>query len=204
MGGKMAHAAVVRNHHHGAPAAVQFREQLHDGVAAAGIDPEALQRLISEQTLPPGFRLTLLLRSGEGIDGRARLPGWDDTDDYSSSYRRRGTAGGYGGSAGKAKNPSGGAQNGARKTNGSGWGKTSFDWSSTTPARSTVGRSTPPAPAAPEQKFRAGQRVRHPSWGEGLVISSRMLDGEETLDVAFESVGIKRLIASLAKLVLVE
>ena len=40
----------------------------------------------------------------------------------------------------------------------------------------------------------------HASWGEGLVISSRILDGEETLDVAFESVGIKRLIASLAKL----
>jgi diguanylate cyclase (GGDEF)-like protein/PAS domain S-box-containing protein len=37
------------------------------GVAAAGIDPEALQRLISEQTLPPGFRLTLLLRSGEAL-----------------------------------------------------------------------------------------------------------------------------------------
>jgi DNA helicase-2/ATP-dependent DNA helicase PcrA len=42
--------------------------------------------------------------------------------------------------------------------------------------------------------------VRHPTWGEGLILSSRILDGEETLDVAFDSVGIKRLIASLAKL----
>ena len=148
----------------------------------------------------------LLARSGEGLDGRARLPGWDDTDDYGSGYRRRGSTAGYGGYAGKPKSTSNTSQGGAssRKTNGSGWGKTSYDWTNPTPARSTVGRSTPPAPAAPEQKFRAGQRVRHPSWGEGLVISSRILDGEETLDVAFESVGIKRLIASLAKLEMVE
>jgi len=149
----------------------------------------------------------LLARTGEGLDGRMRLPGWDDTDDYGSGYRRRSSTASYGGYAGKSKSTSNASQGGAgsRKTNGSGWGKTSYDWTNPAPARSTVGRSTPPpAPAAPEQKFRAGQRVRHASWGEGLVISSRILDGEETLDVAFESVGIKRLIASLAKLETVE
>ncbi len=60
----------------------------------------------------------------------------------------------------------------------------------------------PPARPAPivQQQYRSGMRVRHPSWGEGMVIESRILDGEETLDVIFESVGFKRLLASLAKL----
>jgi len=44
-------------------------------------------------------------------------------------------------------------------------------------------------------------RVSHPTWGEGIVLDSKMIDGEETVDVTFESVGFKRLIASLAKLV---
>jgi len=126
----------------------------------------------------------LLLRSGDGLDNRARLPGWDDTDDYRSFGRR-----------------SSSRSNDVSRSSKPSWGKTSYDWSNPQPARSTVNRATPPpAPADPEQKYRAGQRVRHASWGEGLIISSRILDGEETLDVAFESVGIKRLIASLAKL----
>jgi DNA helicase II / ATP-dependent DNA helicase PcrA len=37
-------------------------------------------------------------------------------------------------------------------------------------------------------------------WGEGIVIDSRMQDGDEIIDVVFESVGIKRLAASLANL----
>lgn len=49
-------------------------------------------------------------------------------------------------------------------------------------------------------KYHATQRVRHPVWGEGVILESRIDDGEETLDVHFESVGFKRLIASLAKL----
>jgi DNA helicase-2/ATP-dependent DNA helicase PcrA len=43
-------------------------------------------------------------------------------------------------------------------------------------------------------------RVRHSLWGEGVVLESRIEDGEETVDVHFESVGFKRLLASLAKL----
>jgi DNA helicase-2/ATP-dependent DNA helicase PcrA len=51
-----------------------------------------------------------------------------------------------------------------------------------------------------EAKFRAGMRVQHPTWGEGMVLNSRLQDGDETVDVVFESVGIKRLAASLANL----
>ena len=58
----------------------------------------------------------------------------------------------------------------------------------------------PPAPKVVQQQYRPGMRVRHPIWGEGLVVDSRVLDGEENVDVAFESVGFKRLLASLARL----
>jgi DNA helicase-2/ATP-dependent DNA helicase PcrA len=43
-------------------------------------------------------------------------------------------------------------------------------------------------------------RVKHGVWGEGMVLESRIQDGDETIDVVFESVGFKRLVASLANL----
>jgi DNA helicase-2/ATP-dependent DNA helicase PcrA len=43
-------------------------------------------------------------------------------------------------------------------------------------------------------------RVRHSIWGEGIVLNSKIQDSDETVDVVFESVGIKRLAASLANL----
>ena len=61
-------------------------------------------------------------------------------------------------------------------------------------------RAEPVAEPVTEAKFRAGMRVMHPSWGEGMVLDSRLQDNDETVDVVFESVGIKRLAASLAKL----
>jgi DNA helicase-2/ATP-dependent DNA helicase PcrA len=51
-----------------------------------------------------------------------------------------------------------------------------------------------------EIKFRAGTRIKHPSWGEGIVLDSKIQDDDEIVDVVFESVGIKRLSASLANL----
>ncbi len=57
-------------------------------------------------------------------------------------------------------------------------------------------------PAAPilETHFSANMNVHHPSWGQGLVLESRIQDGEEVVDVHFDSVGFKRLLASLANL----
>jgi len=52
--------------------------------------------------------------------------------------------------------------------------------------------------------YKAGMRVRHNVWGEGLVIDDRIVDGNEIVDVAFASVGFKRLDAVLAKLEVVE
>ncbi len=56
-----------------------------------------------------------------------------------------------------------------------------------------------PASAAPA-KYRAGTRIKHPSWGEGIVLDSKIQDDDEIVDVVFESVGIKRLSAGLANL----
>ena len=62
-----------------------------------------------------------------------------------------------------------------------------------------------PQPAARiEMQFRAGMKVRHSAWGDGIVLTSRIQDNDETVDVVFESVGIKRLAASLANLTILK
>jgi DNA helicase-2/ATP-dependent DNA helicase PcrA len=54
---------------------------------------------------------------------------------------------------------------------------------------------------APEQPtFSAGMRVQHPSWGEGMVLNSRLQNGDEIVDIFFEEIGLKRVAASLARL----
>lgn len=70
------------------------------------------------------------------------------------------------------------------------------------PAETSWSLPTGPRTSAPmiEQKFRAGTRIKHPTWGEGIVLDSKVQDGDELVDVVFESVGIKRLAASLANL----
>lgn len=49
-------------------------------------------------------------------------------------------------------------------------------------------------------QFRAGQRVRHPKFGDGIVIESRLHRDDEEVSVVFEEVGIKRLLVSFARL----
>lgn len=55
-------------------------------------------------------------------------------------------------------------------------------------------------PAAQEQKYRDGDRVRHTVFGEGRVVSSKITDTDEEVTVAFPDIGIKRLSASFAPL----
>ena len=61
-------------------------------------------------------------------------------------------------------------------------------------------RTQPNTAAVIELRFRAGTRVKHPTWGEGIVLDSKIQDNDEIVDVVFNSVGIKRLSASLANL----
>ena len=54
-----------------------------------------------------------------------------------------------------------------------------------------------------QARYRAGTRISHPTWGEGIVLDSKIQDDDEIVDVVFESVGIKRLAASLANLTII-
>jgi DNA helicase II / ATP-dependent DNA helicase PcrA len=76
-----------------------------------------------------------------------------------------------------------------------------------TPGRAGEQRPPPQRPAEPPRSsgqravaFFAGQRVRHAMFGEGVVVSSRLLDDDEEVTVAFPGKGVKRLLASFAKL----
>jgi DNA helicase-2/ATP-dependent DNA helicase PcrA len=78
---------------------------------------------------------------------------------------------------------------------------TASSWSLPSPSGSaSTGRSAPVLAA----KYKAGMRVKHPLWNEGIVLDSRGLGDDETVEVVFESVGIKRLIASLANLTIIK
>jgi DNA helicase-2/ATP-dependent DNA helicase PcrA len=67
------------------------------------------------------------------------------------------------------------------------------------PFDQTQGRSA----SVIEAKYHAGTKVQHKLWGEGIVLDSRIQDDDEIVDVVFESVGIKRLAASLANLTII-
>ncbi len=56
------------------------------------------------------------------------------------------------------------------------------------------------AAAEPQQRYQPGMRVRHPTWGDGMVLNVRLQSDDEIVDVFFEEVGLKRLAASLAHL----
>jgi DNA helicase-2/ATP-dependent DNA helicase PcrA len=49
-------------------------------------------------------------------------------------------------------------------------------------------------------EFSTGQNVTHKKFGRGIVIESNLTGNDEEVIVAFTDVGIKKLIASLAKL----
>jgi DNA helicase-2/ATP-dependent DNA helicase PcrA len=71
-----------------------------------------------------------------------------------------------------------------------------------TPVGAKPNRSVPAQSATPsrELKFRAGQRVQHATFGEGIVIESKLDRNDEEVTVAFKNAGIKRLLASFANL----
>jgi DNA helicase-2/ATP-dependent DNA helicase PcrA len=98
----------------------------------------------------------------------------------------------------------------------SGWGRNSqrsqpARWESTPSVpthspRSVSPRNPDPEPVQPsytaptELRYQAGMRVKHPKWGEGMVISSKIDGPDELVEIMFEGVGSKLLIAALANL----
>jgi DNA helicase-2/ATP-dependent DNA helicase PcrA len=62
-------------------------------------------------------------------------------------------------------------------------------------------RRIPSDTAGPrEVAFFAGQKVRHATFGDGIVVSSKLVENDEEVTVAFTGKGVKRLLASFAKL----
>ena len=76
------------------------------------------------------------------------------------------------------------------------------------PFPSSGGRSTGaaprPAPSGPPTTYRAGMRVYHTKFGKGVVISSKVVAGDEEVQVRFDQVGSKLLSASFANLVVLD
>jgi DNA helicase-2/ATP-dependent DNA helicase PcrA len=77
------------------------------------------------------------------------------------------------------------------------------------PPRSSAGayrerlleRSAEAAPAPPPvQRFKEGERVRHPTFGEGAIIKSTLTRTDEELVVKFDTAGLKILSGTLARL----
>ena len=76
-------------------------------------------------------------------------------------------------------------------------------WSSGSDPARWEGPGQPRSPASAhivQQRYSPGARVEHSVWGSGMILNSRIQDGDEILDIFFESVGLKRVAASLAKL----
>ncbi|MDE3113388.1 MAG: UvrD-helicase domain-containing protein [Chloroflexota bacterium] len=68
-------------------------------------------------------------------------------------------------------------------------------------ARSVNGNGRKEARSAPgSTRFKAGQKVRHASFGEGIVVSSSTRADDEEVTVAFPGKGVKKLMASFADL----
>ncbi|SNB67627.1 ATP-dependent helicase [Thermoflexus hugenholtzii] len=67
-------------------------------------------------------------------------------------------------------------------------------------SRRKVEREEAPAFTPPSPRFRPGLRVRHPRFGEGLVVECRPIGADEEVVVMFEEAGLKRLLASFAGL----
>ena len=69
-----------------------------------------------------------------------------------------------------------------------------------TVARESRWDSRPAATVPTGPRYRVGQRVYHKVFGEGIVVETHNTRGDQEITVAFEEVGLKRLLASLAPL----
>ena len=60
--------------------------------------------------------------------------------------------------------------------------------------------STAATAGIPTIDLKAGDRVRHSSFGEGVVVSNKKVKADNEITVAFSGQGIKKLLLSLARL----
>jgi DNA helicase-2/ATP-dependent DNA helicase PcrA len=77
-----------------------------------------------------------------------------------------------------------------------------YQWDRTYSASPSRKPASPPKPRT--QRFLPEMRVKHPVYGEGLVRNSRLEYGDETVEVYFEGLGLKALVASMSSLEILE
>jgi DNA helicase-2/ATP-dependent DNA helicase PcrA len=65
---------------------------------------------------------------------------------------------------------------------------------------SSFSRRSARQPTPTAASFFPGQRVRHGTFGEGVVVHSQLIEGDEEVIVNFETKGEKKLLASFARL----
>jgi len=61
-------------------------------------------------------------------------------------------------------------------------------------------KEAPPSVKMTVSGLKAGDRVRHTQFGDGIVISCRPVKGDEEAAVAFQGAGVKKLLLSFAPL----
>ncbi len=66
------------------------------------------------------------------------------------------------------------------------------------PARTELSSRPAAAPAAPAVEFHKGDMVRHTAFGRGMVLSVLKMGGDALLEVAFDQIGTKKLMAKTA------
>ena len=74
-----------------------------------------------------------------------------------------------------------------------------FQWDRTYGSANKRSRTSSP-PKMPQQRFFPEMHVTHPVYGEGVVRNSRLEYGDETVEVYFEGLGLKALVASMSSL----
>lgn len=62
------------------------------------------------------------------------------------------------------------------------------------------GAGTHTGAAAPGAVYRPGERVRHKTFGEGMIISASPMGNDTLLEIAFDTVGTKKIMANFTKL----
>jgi DNA helicase-2/ATP-dependent DNA helicase PcrA len=77
-----------------------------------------------------------------------------------------------------------------------------YQWDKTYGKSRRQGRREPPKAAT--QRFQPEMHVKHPVYGEGVVRNSRLEFGDETVEVYFDGLGLKALVASMSSLEILE
>ncbi len=146
---------------------------------------------------------------------------WDDPESYGNSAygggrygasddyggRRTSFGGGYGSSYGKSYGDTARQNSGVTRSvwKGNTYGSTSSQTKSSGFVYGGIGKATPAKPTGGRDTsaFRIGVKVKHPKFGEGLIVAVRGVGSNMIVDIAFEGFGIKQLSATLAPLTII-